>query len=522
MKIKNYISVLGVSALLAGGLSSCDDFLSTLPDSRAEIDTYEDIRSLLISAYPINGYNLVAELSSDNVVHNLEAASLSTLFYDQVYSWADVNEGNNESPRRVWEGAYSAIQTANAALEAIDKLGNTAELRALRGEALLCRAYGHYILTQLFAEAYNKATAESKLGVPYMTKPETTLNPKYQRESLASNYAKIAADIEEGMPLLSDAIYKAPKYHFNKRAANAFAARFYLYYQQWDKAMSYAQALLGSNPSNQLRDYAQILALPGGQGGFGNRTLEWIDHSNPNNLLLLTSYSSLGRYFGYSVEGSRYTHSSFISRSQTTESPNAWGSTSLKLEPDELTDPYRKIIMPKVPSQFEITERIQGTGYRRTTYVEFSTDETLLVRAEAAIMLGQFDIALRDMNLYLSNTYSSFTPLSDATITSWNGEVEYSTPTAPTARKRLNPQWQISEQQEKYLHVLLHLRRIETLHTGLRWFDIKRYGIEVTRVDVVAGVTPRATANVLGKDDPRRALQIPEEAIAAGMTPNRQ
>ena len=40
------------------------------------------------------------------------------------------------------------------------------------------------------------------------------------------------ADLEEGLPLIDDNIYLRVKYHFNKKAAYAFAARFYLYYTQ--------------------------------------------------------------------------------------------------------------------------------------------------------------------------------------------------------------------------------------------------------------------------------------------------
>lgn len=47
-------------------------------------------------------------------------------------------------------------------------------------------------------------------------------------------YAKINKDIEEALPLVNDGIYKVPKYHFNKKAAYSFAARFNLYYKNLD------------------------------------------------------------------------------------------------------------------------------------------------------------------------------------------------------------------------------------------------------------------------------------------------
>ena len=65
-------------------------------------------------------------------------------------------------------------------------------------------------------------------GIPYIKEPETSVNPQYSRGTVAEVYQNIAADLEEGLPLIDDNIYSRVKYHFNKKAAYAFAARFYL------------------------------------------------------------------------------------------------------------------------------------------------------------------------------------------------------------------------------------------------------------------------------------------------------
>ena len=38
--------------LIALGISSCEDFLSEIPDNRTQIDTPEKISELLVNAYP--------------------------------------------------------------------------------------------------------------------------------------------------------------------------------------------------------------------------------------------------------------------------------------------------------------------------------------------------------------------------------------------------------------------------------------------------------------------------------------
>ena len=64
------------------------------------------------------------------------------------------------------------------------------------------------------------------------------------------------------------------------------------------------------------------------------------------------------------------------------------------------------------------------------------------------------------------------------------------------------------------LQLILHLRRIELLHDGMRWFDLKRYGIElVHNRDGNSDI-------VLKKEDRRRAFQLPQDVISAGLQAN--
>ena len=57
--------------------------------------------------------------------------------------------------------------------------------------------------------------------------------------------------------------------------------------------------------------------------------------------------------------------------------------------------------------------------------------------------------------------------------------------------------------------------RIDLLMEGGRWFDIKRFDIEITHEAYQTGAT-----DVLARRDLRRAVQIPEEVISYGVVPN--
>ena len=54
---------------------------------------------------------------------------------------------------------------------AIEEKGNPASLDPQRGEALVCRAYCHFMLANIFCNAYDTHASQS-LGVPYMEEVE--------------------------------------------------------------------------------------------------------------------------------------------------------------------------------------------------------------------------------------------------------------------------------------------------------------------------------------------------------------
>ena len=102
-------------------------------------------------------------------------------------------------------------------------------------------------------------------------------------------------------------------------------------------------------------------------------------------------------------------------------------------------------------------------------------------------MKGEFELALADMNLWTENTLnkSYCNPvLTDESIKAWASGMEYYSDENPTPKKKLNPVLKEIEEGsdlEAYVHAILYMRRCEFYMMGMRWFDIKRYGIEITR-----------------------------------------
>jgi len=175
---------------------------------------------------------------------------------------------------------------------------------------------------------------------------------------------------------------------------------------------------------------------------------------------------------------------------------------------------------------FEYTDPVAGIGFTKGVYAPITSEEALLNRAEAYVMLKNYVKAIEDMQLHINNnTINNPGVISEATINSWANSLEYFTATAPSPKKKLNQDFLIETgTQENMIHAVLSLKRLQFLSTGMRWFDVKRYGIEITRRVAPAvnnGVhTFEVSSNTLKVRDPRRAIQLPQDVISAGLTPN--
>ena len=143
----------------------------------------------------------------------------------------------------------------------------------------------------------------------------------------------------------------------------------------------------------------------------------------------------------------------------------------------------------------------------------------MLVRAEAYAMKKEYGKAIADMQVWLDTYTTSKVVLTRQGIDDFYGNMAYYTPQKPTVKKELHPDFTVEAGiQENMIHFILHARRILTLHEGLRWGDIKRYGITIYRRTVEKqNIT---VTDEMKPGDPRRALQIPNTVIGAGLTPN--
>ena len=519
--MKKYI---GFSIIALGlTLTSCDDWLDKLPDNRMELQTPSDVSNLLVSAYPSAHPAYLLEMYSDNTDDCVNPSwSEASRFQAQAYNWEDITEtGEDESPQELWNRHYLAIASANAAIDLIEGKGSPAEYSEQLGEALLCRAYAMFQLSTVFCKAYNPATASTDLGLPYPTHPEKVVGTVYTRGTMEDLYGQIDKDLQRGLPLVSSN-YSKPKFHFNTEAAKAFAARFYLYKGDFAKAITYATEVLGADPTAKARDWDAYAALNMNQQ---IRPEAWVSADEKCNFLLQTVYSEWGAISGPYLYGEKYAHSYRITYDEDIASKGPFGAANSTFKQRVWSNTaLANLFHRKVPYEFEYTDLQAGIGYPHAEYAVFTTEQLLLERAEAYALSGELQKAVDDYNTIMKIYQKYPKTFTLKQIVDFYNGVDYYTPKKATVKKHfVKPVYTIDAEgsdQEALLQAILHLRRIMEVGEGYRMQDVKRYGIVIYRRQTNTSFTISAVTDSLTVDDPRRAIQLPQDVITSGLEPN--
>ena len=537
---KNILTKVFLSALCALSLTACEDKLDEQPDGRwIDINTSEKVSELLTSGYPKAVPAVICELMGDNLVDNNVVVPAThndaySMFHEEAYKWEDItsySSGEDDTPLEIWDKYYFGIATATHAIAAMSQMSDDPahdpRISYSWGEAHIMRAYFHFILVSVFAEAYKDETKSANdWGIPYVTTTEDVVKIDYSdtkyRKTVAEVYQLIEKDIQEGIDLIDDSKYKVPAYHFNRNAAYAFAARFYLFKRDYEKSLKYADLALGSNPAASLRKWANM-----NTNTINSMLNDYNDEKAACNYLLQTTYSLQDRM----LSACRYAINSGSAKENVPATkdiiyegggPN-WSSRipayDGKIFRWGAGSEYGSWLF-RVYEYFEYTNKIAGIGYVHIVYQPFTAEETLLCRAEAKLYLGKKADALQDLQFWTQSKQIN-DPLTQAGIDKkYGGTHKNNIWVSDIHPQDMSDEFKVLDAEEtRILHCILHFRRIETMFEGQRWFDIKRYGITVHHA-YRGPQDYNVTHDSLTWNDPRRVVQIPYNAIDAGYPSN--
>jgi len=487
MKLNKILFSL-LAVVLLFSMPSCKKYLEQSPDNRAEINTIDKLSQLVSTAYPSRDYLTFTEASSDNSEDKGEGIGDLNDVIDLPYSWQDVIGDNTSSSTTYWNACYEAIASANQALESIQTNNMGAAALPYKGEALVCRAYAHFMLATLFATPYKIGGANDAPGIPYVDKPETKVIQPYTRGTVASTYARIKEDLEAGLPLLQSAAYKVPKYHFTPAAGHAFAARFYLFLGEWQKVVDHATLTVPSNDFiNNMRPVSSTLRTYGNE----EYRINYMGSGQKYNLLLLGTYSLYARYSSPRHGFGNKMRSMFSAAGNITG--KALANVVLQYSvPNYTTYKFKENFFYTSP----------GVGFPYLTFAGFTVDEALMNRAEAYVELGQNNLALKDINDFYSQRIVGYNPNTDAV----------------TAAKIATYYPAITDPKQGLIRTILDAKKAEFLQEGLRWWDIIRR--DITVVHNTIDINAKETFAELKPGDPHRIFQLPLEVKTSGVELN--
>ncbi|SEW32342.1 Starch-binding associating with outer membrane [Chryseobacterium wanjuense] len=172
------------------------------------------------------------EYSGDNV--NISGVTSDNFFY--YYNYRNIK--NNVRTNITWNSGYKAIVGCNRAIAKFAE-GTDATTDQLLGENYFLRAYVYFSLVNMFGRPYSQGT--QNLGVPL--KISDDINDIPPRATVGAVYDQIVSDLKKAELLMN--IDKSNVYA-SKLAAEALLSRVYLYMENNDKAIEYADKVINS------------------------------------------------------------------------------------------------------------------------------------------------------------------------------------------------------------------------------------------------------------------------------------
>lgn len=446
---------MGIVMMLAMiGFTSCDDFLDITPTGKVIAKTGKEYRALLTYEYKNFPEDRgLATLRSDEMT--LSKASTSTEDYDSyfdIWAWNDLNQQSTTASFG-WRRYYHAIYIVNYIIENQTKITEATqdEISQLVGEAYMMRAYCHFLLVNLYADAYTHCNPATTRGIPLSL--EANVNNVLTCSSVEQVYQQVIADIKEAKTRLKVAAWdEGYTYRFNQISADALLARVYLYKGDWQDALAEAKVVMEKH--GDLEDLTDSKVLP--------------------------------NYYK-SVE-------SIVALEQVMTS----GYVKMGVPSKALVDTYRtgdkrkalyfKAQTASVYSLIKYGDK-SNDGYRCT----FRSAEAYLIAAEAAAQNAADNAAADDANLVEARTYLK------ALMAKRYAAAKYNQYAAELD----------TMQKADLLKAIYNERTCELAFEGHRWFDLRR----TTRQQL--SKTYGENSYVLEANDSRYTLRFPIEAVEA-------
>ena len=458
-KINIYIPLLAVLLLASGSCSK--DFLDRkpaggLPTDQA-ITTADDMETALSGVYAglrsPNLYGravpLIGDLLADNVYLSQDNSNRYIDYFLVDYT---VTDGDAQG---IWQSAYNIILNANNVINC--SLSGTDETDEFRGEALTLRALMYFELVKHFAKPFT--VAPNGLGVPIITTKDPFKKPA--RNTTAEVYTQIEADLKAAIPLMT---LERSSGYISSAAAEALLARMYEFKADWTNALATAQDVIDNSgyslmTINQVSNYWKSNTARND----GVETLFEV----VNDLVGNAGIDALAYFYSQDGYGDALASQSLY---------NTYSATDVRRSLILTFSPVRGNV--KVVNKYP---NVTQPDKDEVKIIRMS--EVYLIAAEAAHNKATPDETLSKQYL-------------NAVATSRDASFAGYTSTGPAL-----------------LNDILLERRKELAFEGHRYWDLARYNLNVTRVNLSGNYS--GVPLTISATDVRRILPIPQSELDA-------
>jgi hypothetical protein len=344
--------------LLVFTLTSCEKYLDAKSDQTISTpSTITDLEGILDNYTIINArYPSAAEVASDSFY--LVDADWASLAERQryFYMWQKFDDIGSD-----YSSSYGAIASANIILETLPKVAGSDAARNnnIEGSAKFVRASYHFIVSQMFAKAYDATTAITDLGIAL----RLTSDPEQVsvRSTISETYKAIISDLQSAIALLP--IVPKFKYKPGKPAAYGMLSRVYLSMRDYTRAGLYADSCL------QL--YSKLLDY---------------------NTISITSTTPFAQF-----------NDEVIYDTRSSGQPAALANTKARIDTtlylSYAANDLRKVIFFKSNTNGSKAFKGNYTGLTNATlFTGIATDELFLTKAECAVRNSNIPLALQTFN----------------------------------------------------------------------------------------------------------------------------
>lgn len=250
MKIHfNLVLLLAIIILFA----SCEKYLDVKPKGVIIPEKTSDYEDLLKSPTITESFpSTILYLTDEQQGPYTKLENTSTA---NAYFWNRQLNNDVESNPVIWGHSYRSIYNTNVIINSVMNSSGSTDIKKkqIKGEALTIRAALYFDLLTVYAKAYQKSSASTDPGLPLVTSIDVT-EASPQRLSLQATVDAIIADLrtaEQDLPSINSGRARITKY-----TAAALLARIYLYIQNYEEALIWAdKALLAPHSLVDYNNY---------------------------------------------------------------------------------------------------------------------------------------------------------------------------------------------------------------------------------------------------------------------------